>query len=155
PYTHYFNGAIDEIGVWNRALTSTEITNLYNSGAGLAYPLTASTTVVTPSSIYRARVDDGSFRSYSYSTSTDSWTMYDKSGNEYLFGSSAQSQQSATTSQTGTIQTYKWMLEKEIDTNGNFIRYAYSKDHNQISPSEIIYTGHSSTDGPMTVTFAT
>jgi hypothetical protein len=47
------------------------------------------------------------------------------------------------------------MLEKEIDKNGNYIRYVYTKDHNQIYPQEIIYTGHVSSDGPLTVTFAT
>lgn len=34
----YFNGGIDEIGVWSRALSGAEITELYNSGAGLTYP---------------------------------------------------------------------------------------------------------------------
>ena len=29
---------IDEVGVWSRALTSDEVTSLYNSGAGLQYP---------------------------------------------------------------------------------------------------------------------
>jgi hypothetical protein len=33
-----YNGQIDEVGVWNRALSSTEVTVLYNSGAGLPYP---------------------------------------------------------------------------------------------------------------------
>ncbi len=28
----------DETGIWNRALTSTEVTELYNSGAGFQYP---------------------------------------------------------------------------------------------------------------------
>jgi len=36
----YFDGMIDEAGIWSRALTSTEVTELYNSGAGLAYPFT-------------------------------------------------------------------------------------------------------------------
>ncbi|NTW33158.1 MAG: hypothetical protein HGB12_11120, partial [Bacteroidetes bacterium] len=31
---NYFNGSMDEVGIWNRALTLTEISNLYNSGAG-------------------------------------------------------------------------------------------------------------------------
>lgn len=31
-------GAIDEIGMWKRALTTAEITQLYNGGAGLQYP---------------------------------------------------------------------------------------------------------------------
>lgn len=32
------NSLIDEAGIWNRALSSAEITQLYNSGAGLQYP---------------------------------------------------------------------------------------------------------------------
>jgi len=35
--SHYFNGKIDELGIWNRALTPTEVTELYNSGSGLQY----------------------------------------------------------------------------------------------------------------------
>ena len=31
-------GAMDEVGIWSRALTSTEITSLYASGSGLQYP---------------------------------------------------------------------------------------------------------------------
>ena len=34
---------IDEIGIWNRTLTTSEITDLYNSGSGLTYPLTGGT----------------------------------------------------------------------------------------------------------------
>jgi hypothetical protein len=33
-----WSGTIDEVSVYNRALTSTEVTNLYNSGAGKSYP---------------------------------------------------------------------------------------------------------------------
>lgn len=32
-----FNGRIDEIGIWNRALTTDEISELYNSGSGKFY----------------------------------------------------------------------------------------------------------------------
>jgi hypothetical protein len=32
------NTDIDEVGFWNRVLTPTEITTLYNAGAGLTYP---------------------------------------------------------------------------------------------------------------------
>jgi hypothetical protein len=34
----YLNGSIDECAIWTRALTSTEVTQLYNSGNGLSYP---------------------------------------------------------------------------------------------------------------------
>lgn len=37
----FFDGLIDEVGIWSRAITSTEVTSLYNSGAGFAYPFTA------------------------------------------------------------------------------------------------------------------
>jgi hypothetical protein len=33
-----FDGVIDEVGYWSRAITSTEVGELYNSGSGLAYP---------------------------------------------------------------------------------------------------------------------
>lgn len=35
-----FAGTIDEVAIWQRALSDAEITLLYNGGAGLAYPLT-------------------------------------------------------------------------------------------------------------------
>lgn len=38
--TDALNGMIDEIGVWNRSLTAAEITEIYNSGNGLAYATT-------------------------------------------------------------------------------------------------------------------
>jgi hypothetical protein len=36
----FHNGDIDEIGYWSRALSSTEISQLYNGGSGLQYPFT-------------------------------------------------------------------------------------------------------------------
>lgn len=39
--SNYLDGKIDETGLWSRVLTGTEITELYNSGAGLAYPFTS------------------------------------------------------------------------------------------------------------------
>jgi len=36
----YFQGYLDEVGIWSRALSSTEVSQLYNSGAGLQYPFT-------------------------------------------------------------------------------------------------------------------
>ena len=46
----YQDGIIDEVGVWTRVLSATEITELYNSGAGLTYPFSADKTV-TPSAL--------------------------------------------------------------------------------------------------------
>ena len=45
-----FNGQIDEVGVWDRALSSTEVFLLYNSGNGRSYPF-------PPSWYFNASVD--------------------------------------------------------------------------------------------------
>ena len=37
-YQEFFNGNIDEVNVWNKELTSTEVTELYNAGTGKFYP---------------------------------------------------------------------------------------------------------------------
>lgn len=34
---HFFDGLIDEVGLWKRVLSGTEKTQLYNGGSGLAY----------------------------------------------------------------------------------------------------------------------
>lgn len=38
-----YTGAVDEIGFWSRDLSSSEVTQLYNAGAGFAYPFVANT----------------------------------------------------------------------------------------------------------------
>jgi RHS repeat-associated protein len=111
----------------------------------------ATTSSATPN-LYRARVDDGSFHSYTYASSTNSWTVYDKSGTRYLYGSTTQAQMSSASS---ISQVYRWMLEEIRDTNNNYVKFVYVKDGNQIYPSQIIYTGNGVTDGPATITFAT
>jgi hypothetical protein len=45
-----FIGTIDEIGMWDRDLSSAEITSLYNSGDGFAYPFSNDKTV-SPSAV--------------------------------------------------------------------------------------------------------
>lgn len=39
----HFSGAIDEAGIWSRALSSAEISELYNAGAGRSYSYIQST----------------------------------------------------------------------------------------------------------------
>jgi len=33
----WYNGILDEVGIWNRELSASEVTDLYNSGSGLQY----------------------------------------------------------------------------------------------------------------------
>ena len=62
-----WDGEIDEVGIWDRAITQAEVTSLYNSGSGFAYPfsvdvtvspatLTLSTTATGPTIIIQAPV---------------------------------------------------------------------------------------------------
>lgn len=46
----FMNGSIDEVGIWSRALTSGEVTSLYNGGSGLAYPLSTGQTILVSES---------------------------------------------------------------------------------------------------------
>ncbi len=43
-----FFGYIDELGVWNRSLTSAEVLQLYNNGVGIEFNVNASITLNTP-----------------------------------------------------------------------------------------------------------
>jgi hypothetical protein len=51
----WYKGDEDEIGLWSRALTSTEVSTLYNSGAGLRYPFNTS----SPSTLF---INSGSLK---------------------------------------------------------------------------------------------
>lgn len=44
---NFSSGLIDEMGLWDRALTSSEVSQLYNGGAGLAYPFTVGSSAPT------------------------------------------------------------------------------------------------------------
>jgi len=99
---------------------------------------------------YRHKVEDGQFIKYTFTNNT--WVAYDKNGTRYEFGSTTQAQQS---DPSDSSRIYRWMLEEVRDTNGNYIRYEYSKDTGQIYPTHIYYTGSGSTDGLFQIDFAT
>ena len=40
-FNSQFNGLLDEIGIWNRAISQQEITELYSGGSGKTYPFTS------------------------------------------------------------------------------------------------------------------
>ena len=71
-----------------------------------------------------------------------------------MYGSSDSGRQYDTSTGTST-NTYKWYLQEVRDTNGNYIKYTYTRDSNQIYPNQIIYTGNGVTDGPATISFTT
>ena len=65
----WMDGIVDECGVWNKALTDAEVSLLYNSGAGLAYPLTEGSASSSPSSSASSSPSPSSSPSSSVSSS--------------------------------------------------------------------------------------
>ncbi len=118
----------------------------YSSLDGELYPIMASSTT------YGARVENGNFNHYQYVASTTSWTLTDKNGNTYTFGTTTAARQDNPTDNT---QIYKWMLQEVRDPNGNYITYQYSKDKGEIYPFKILYTNSSTTAGIFEIDYAT
>ena len=85
---------------------------------------------------YRPKIESG-FSKIIYNGTY--WLVTDKSGTKYYFG---QEDQSRLTNQKGT---FKWCLDKVIDTNSNYMKLTYQKDQGQIYPQEVKYTGNETT----------
>ena len=100
--------------------------------------------------VYGALSEKGNFLKYVYSTSTNSWTVTDKKGTVYTFGSTTASRLD---NPNNANQIYEWKLDSVRDANNNYIKYTYYKDAGEIYPSTILYTGNGSTDGPLEVDF--
>lgn len=104
--------------------------------------LKTSTTTFVP------KVENGSFRKYDFTNNV--WTITEKNGTRFFFGTTTQAQQSNPSDNT---KIFAWMLEEVRDTNDNFISYAYFKDAGEIYPNQITYTSNGTTTGIFTVTF--
>ena len=104
----------------------------------------------TSATTYGAKSDDGSMRQYTLSTSTSAWTMVDKQGTQYMFGSSTTAR---IYNASSTSQIYRWMLEKVQDTNGNSMTYTYTQDGGQVYPSSITYTTNGTSSPAFEVDF--
>ena len=133
-------------------LNKTGSQNLYSTSSPYFSSSADGELVSLASNTYAARVDSGTKNSYSFANNT--WTVYDKRGTRYLYGSSDSGRQYDTSTGTST-HTYKWSLQEVRDTNGNYIKFTYNRDNNDIYPSQVIYTGNGANDGPAVITFAT
>jgi len=56
-----YDAIFDEVGVWNKSLTLSDITTLYNSGTGLAYPFSSSITLNSPVNNYGTNISSINF----------------------------------------------------------------------------------------------
>lgn len=75
----YLNASIDEVGIWNRALSLAEVGDLYNSGAGLGYDGNFLVTLESPadnSGVSQAVTFNASIAVYAYGYNLANATLY-------------------------------------------------------------------------------
>jgi len=106
---------------------------VFNAGGAAIELISADGGVIN----YRSKIE-GSFQRFV--RSGNSWSLYDKTGNRFFFGTSAAGRVGP-----NAALTYQWALEKMIDRIGNFYTVSYTTDGGQVYPDVILYTGHDST----------
>lgn len=74
--TNWYMGLLDEFGLWNRTLTATERTSLYNSGAGLAYPFGAVSNTITINANSPANNTNTTLNAVTFNCSASSTTAF-------------------------------------------------------------------------------
>lgn len=57
--SQYYDGMIDEVGYWSRALTADEVSQIFNSGRGNAYPFTATPSLYGAVAYYKLDESSG------------------------------------------------------------------------------------------------
>ena len=96
--------------------------------------------VAVSSTTYRAKVENGSFNTYTLINNV--WTVYDKAGTKYTFGSTTASRQD---NASNTAQVATWMLDEVLDKNDEKITYTYFKSGGQLYPDIISYAFNAGT----------
>jgi hypothetical protein len=76
-YGNGLNGLMDEAGIWSRALSQDEITQLYNNGRGLTYPFFGK---VYPKLIIRSTIPVSTYQNGLYG-----WMYYDNGNSDASF----------------------------------------------------------------------
>ncbi|MCB9771318.1 MAG: VCBS repeat-containing protein [Candidatus Omnitrophica bacterium] len=80
---------------------------------------------------------EGAFMKIQFSGT--SWTLTDRKGTKYFFGTNIASR---VYDPTNSSKVYRWALERVEDINGNYMTVTYVRDDNQVYPSVINYTGN-------------
>lgn len=138
---------------WEIPIPFIERVNKY--GIGLLYAsstfrssLSGELATTTIPGQYYALSDGGENLKYEFAN--NKWTVSDKSGLVYRFGTTTSARQD---DPNDSSRVYKWMLEEVRDQDDNYVSYQYYKNGGQIYPYKIIYTGNGSTDGIFEIEF--
>jgi hypothetical protein len=139
-----FDGIIDEVGIWNRTLNSSEISYLYNSGIGLQYPFilpdTGNYTVTVVNQTYNSSLFETRNYDYlinvSFGANVSNITGMTLNALNYSFTASIQSN-GTLTNQTwrvynvsdvrpdlvlvnGTVFPFNWTFTTRLDNGTNY-----------------------------------
>ena len=98
-----------------------------------------------PNNEYRQTIETG-FMKYVFDSVSYKWTVWDKAGTKYIFGSSPDSR---IIDSTGT-KTFAWFLDSVADVYGNTVMFTYIKDGGQIYLSKVNYTANASVTPALT-----
>ena len=120
----YFDGKIDEVGIWNKSLSFSEITELYNSGSGLDYPFSEENNfliyLISPSNTSAISLEDYNFTitlnmtgtNYSYVWKNATYSLWFSNGtffNSSLVSGLSDNSTSVTQEMYNlTLGTYYW-----------------------------------------------
>jgi RHS repeat-associated protein len=96
--------------------------------------------VAISSTTFKAQVENGSFNTYTFINNV--WTVYDKAGTRYTFGSTTASRQD---NASNTAQVASWMLDEVLDKNDEKITCTYFKSNGQLYPDIISYAFNAGT----------
>ena len=88
---------------------------------------------------YFGRKIESEFSKFYKNSQTGGWEVTARDGTRYFYGTSSNSRQ------TNTRGTFKWLLDRVEDTNGNFMSVSYSSDQGQLYLDQIHYTGNTNT----------
>ena len=130
---------IDEVGIWSRALSESEISDLWNSGAGLEYPTNPSVTLNAPADEFETISNDLTFNCTAEdSTNTTNVTLYLEGVANYteLAGTGTTAELYYTITDIGS-GTYNWTCSAR--DNDNLIGWASS--NRSFTIAEIAFSG--------------
>ena len=127
-YNDWFKGNLDDIGVWNRELTSEEVKNLYDGESTTGQPCSRSPTVKD--------IDGNTYNTVQIGEQC--WTKENLKVTKYSDGSTITLDNSGGTAGNGLGQTWS--------TRTTGARTVYGHDNNNLSTYGYLYNGYAASD---------
>ncbi len=118
----------------------------YDDSKGFLFSFKNKTSDLTQisSGNYRAQIESD-FLQFQYYSSTNTWIVTDKSGNEYIFGSASGSRMTnpkSGWSTSGDAGTFRWALDTIITATGDKATISYTSVGGRLYPQTYSYNGH-------------